>query len=259
MRANKDNSQQSPTLYRYSSAYRLKASYQRNMLVGLLCASLLVGVPTLVIAWWPAGDKPTSTGPGYDLSPDTVLISVRLDQQIEIIPERRPVPAGESRSAAEGALGTFVGQVVAVPDSLALGDDQPVLGPGGGEDLIPGLSNLPGLGESGGGGAVFIPDTTIYGIGSELDRKAELVAMEKPVYPPLARRAAVEGIVILYVRVGSDGFVEEAEVFSEAPTGYGFGRYAVEAARKAVFVPALYNGQPVRCLVSLTVEFVLGD
>lgn len=262
MTGNKHKSPPIPTLHTYSSAYALKASYQRNMLVGLLCASLLVGVPAVVVAWWPVGEGPTSTGPPHDRSLNTVVIHLPLKQPIRVIPDQPPVKMRGNRPHVKGALGTFVDRVVPVPDQLELGDDQPAFRLGGDDDLMPGVDDWSGLWEgvvSDNFGIVFIPDTTVYEISSELDCIPELVAMEKPKYPPLAQKAGIEGEVILYVLVCSDGFVEEVTVFSESATGYGFGRYAAEAARTAVFVPALYNNQPVRCLVSFPVEFVLDE
>ena len=47
MTGNKHKTPPIPTLYRSSPAYGLKASYQRNLLVGLLCAAFLVVIPAV--------------------------------------------------------------------------------------------------------------------------------------------------------------------------------------------------------------------
>ncbi len=259
MKTTEHNSQQIPNLNGYSSPYRLKASYQRNMLVGFLCATFLVGIPSFIIAWWAAGTGPGKALPPTSL-PDTVIMLLPLDQVVAVIPERRPVATGSDRSHVEGALGTFVHGVVPVGDQLTSNHDQPLFGPGWRKNIELGYGrDLPGLGNGGWVATVFIPDTNIYELSAGLDRIPELVAMEKPEYPPLARRAGVEGTVILYIQVGIDGFVEDVEVVSETTPGYGFARYATETAWKAVFVPALYGSQPVRCRVSLPMEFVLSD
>jgi len=258
-KSSKHNNHQIPTFYRRSSIYLLKASYQRNMLIGLLCTVLIVGIPVLVFACWPVEEKPPITDDGTTTeAPDTVVINLPLDKEIIILPEEKSTLTGVRRSNVEGALGTFVHRVISVSDQFEIDDEEPVFGPREEEYLTPGPGILPGLGNGGGSGVVFVRDTTIYEISSELDRKPTLVAMEKPEYPPLAKRAGVEGTVILHVWVGIDGFVENVKVISESNPGYGFGRYAVEAARSAVFTPALYNNQPVRCLVSFPVEFVFG-
>jgi len=68
-----------------------------------------------------------------------------------------------------------------------------------------------------------------------------------------------EGIVVLHVLVGIDGKVLQVKVYSESNANFAFGKYAVEAAKSAVFMPAIFHHQPVRCWVSFPVEFQIEE
>jgi TonB family protein len=74
-------------------------------------------------------------------------------------------------------------------------------------------------------------------------------------YPPIARKASIEGTVTAMVRISATGSVEETginmskyEVF-EAP--------AIEAIRKAAWKPAMKNGRPVAATISVHFRFVI--
>ncbi len=79
---------------------------------------------------------------------------------------------------------------------------------------------------------------------------------QKIEYPDLARRAGIEGKVIVRVLVGKNGkakksFVEysDSELLNEA---------AINAIKSyGTFTPAIQNGQPVTCWVSIPITFTL--
>lgn len=106
-------------------------------------------------------------------------------------------------------------------------------------------------------------DTQAEGSGpaaGEAVRLAAPVPVEKrpPDYPELARRRNWEGTVLLAVRVGMDGRVEQVEV----RTGSSY-RLLDEAARNAVrewrFQPGTRNGRPEAMEVLVPVHFVLRE
>jgi len=67
--------------------------------------------------------------------------------------------------------------------------------------------------------------------------------MPKPIYPEMARRARVMGVVVVEVVIDVSGKV----IGARAVSGHEFLRDAAErAARQARFTPALLSGQPVR-------------
>ena len=107
---------------------------------------------------------------------------------------------------------------------------------------------------NGSGGLVF-EDEHSYLITDSLDRIPQIVLIPDPVYPPLAQKAEVEGIVLIEVLVDIHGQAKEVKIKSESNPGHGFGQKPVEAAAQASFVPALRGNTPVNCWVSFTVKF----
>ncbi|MEW5993362.1 MAG: energy transducer TonB [Candidatus Zixiibacteriota bacterium] len=255
MSAEHSHSHTAPTLYRPSSAHHLKAAYQRNMLVGLLGAVLLVSVPCLVPAWWPKDVIEDPPGP-EELPQDT--FDLPIGEEIIII---RDQPAGPKRSGgtpkAPDAAGLFVDSVAVVPDSVECDDSEPGFGNRRWGDPLLGEGDPFGVDGFGEDGVVFIPDTNVYDAGKGLDRLPELIDMNEPEYPQAAKRLSAEGTVVLEVQVDRTGSVERVTVLSDSNPGFGFSQAAVAAARTAVFSPALRNGQPVRCRVMFPVEFVI--
>jgi TonB family protein len=77
-----------------------------------------------------------------------------------------------------------------------------------------------------------------------------------PVYPPLAQSAAVQGVVILEVIIGPDGKVQDARVLRSIPL---LDQAAVDAVRQWEFTPTLLNGSPVPLVMTVTVQFTLGN
>jgi TonB family protein len=76
----------------------------------------------------------------------------------------------------------------------------------------------------------------------------------RPVYPPIARAANVTGVVILEVRIGADGHVEEARVLRSIPL---LDQAALDAVTQWEFTPTLMNGQAVPVIMTVTVNFAM--
>lgn len=76
----------------------------------------------------------------------------------------------------------------------------------------------------------------------------------RPIYPPIARAANVTGVVILEVRIGTDGRVEEAHVLKSIPLLDGA---ALDAVKQWEFTPTLMNGQAVPIIMTTTVNFAI--
>ncbi|HVT42963.1 MAG TPA: TonB family protein [Thermoanaerobaculia bacterium] len=77
----------------------------------------------------------------------------------------------------------------------------------------------------------------------------------RPRYPLAARRAGIEGSVVIRAIVRGDGSVDNVEVIQNLPHGLG------DAAREAVaewrFRPATYRGEPIDVFYTVTVNFRL--
>jgi TonB family protein len=76
----------------------------------------------------------------------------------------------------------------------------------------------------------------------------------RPVYPPIAREAGVSGVVIIEVRVGTDGRIEDGHVLKSIPL---LDEAALDAVKQWEFVPTLLNGAPVPIIMTVTVNFYL--
>jgi protein TonB len=82
-------------------------------------------------------------------------------------------------------------------------------------------------------------------------RKLKNVA---PVYPDVAARGNVEGVVILEIAIEPSGHVDDVRVLRSIPL---LDAAAVAAARQWVFAPTLYRGVPVSVTMTVSVRFSL--
>ncbi len=76
-----------------------------------------------------------------------------------------------------------------------------------------------------------------------------------PIYPEAARRARIQGVVVLECIIAKDGSVREAKVLRGLPLGLT--EAAVDAVKKWKFEPSTLNNKPVEVLYILTVRFNL--
>jgi TonB family protein len=84
-----------------------------------------------------------------------------------------------------------------------------------------------------------------------------LVSIDKPEYPPLARRMKVEGTVVLSLLVDERGRVLEVKLERGVQLNVGINEAAIAAARSAKFRPATKEGVPVKIWYQLTIPFKL--
>jgi protein TonB len=76
-----------------------------------------------------------------------------------------------------------------------------------------------------------------------------------PIYPEAARRARIQGVVVLECIIGKDGTVQQVKVLRGLPLGLT--EAAEDAVNKWKFKPSTLNGKPVEVLYILTVRFNL--
>ncbi|HUJ13464.1 MAG TPA: TonB family protein [Thermoanaerobaculia bacterium] len=76
-----------------------------------------------------------------------------------------------------------------------------------------------------------------------------------PSYPMTARRAGVEGAVVVRGIVRRDGTIDDVEIIKDLP--YGLGEAAREAVSRWRFNPATYRGEPIDVYYTVTVNFRL--
>lgn len=134
--------------------------------------------------------------------------------------------------------------------------------PGGG---IPGLPPGPGVGPGPGGpgvgpggpgdgpGIVVADDQPIrFTVGMT---RPEPVHQVQPRYTELARRAGVQGTVIVEAIIDEQGNVDNVRVLRGLPMGLD--REAVTAVQQWKFRPALLGSKPVKIYFTLTVNFTI--
>ncbi len=110
------------------------------------------------------------------------------------------------------------------------------------------------------GNEIFTPVIGAEAVASEpyyyFDEPPALMRYVNPIYPDLARRAGIEGTVLLSVLVGADGAAIEVEVLRSDVTP-AMERAAIEAAMLFSFNPATQNTVPVKARISIPVVFRL--
>lgn len=89
----------------------------------------------------------------------------------------------------------------------------------------------------------------------QVDRQPEAIGDFQIPYPPEARRAGIEGLVVLSLKIDEQGNVVEVKALSGP--GYGLEEAAVTAMKRAKFKPATHNGEPVGTTINYRYNFLL--
>jgi periplasmic protein TonB len=87
-------------------------------------------------------------------------------------------------------------------------------------------------------------------------QQAKLVRQPKPVYPPLAKQARIQGVVRLNAIISKDGTIQNLSVLSGHPL---LVPAAMEAVKQWVYAPTLLNGEPVEVVTQIDVNFTLSQ
>jgi protein TonB len=83
-----------------------------------------------------------------------------------------------------------------------------------------------------------------------------LVFQPRPVYPPEAKQAHIQGVVSLHAIIAKDGTVENLSVISGDPL---LAASALEAVDRWVYRPTLLNGEPVEVETEIDVNYTLAQ
>jgi protein TonB len=81
-----------------------------------------------------------------------------------------------------------------------------------------------------------------------------LVRKVNPTYPPLARQARIQGVVILQAQISKEGNIENLQLVSGHPM---LAPAAIEAVKQWKYKPYLLNGEPVEVETQVQVNFTL--
>lgn len=85
---------------------------------------------------------------------------------------------------------------------------------------------------------------------------AKLIRQPKPLYPPLAKQARIQGTVRFNAIIGKDGAIANLQVVSGHPL---LVPSALEAVKQWVYQPTLLNGDPVEVVTQIDVNFTLSQ
>ena len=85
---------------------------------------------------------------------------------------------------------------------------------------------------------------------------AMLLKQAKPLYPPLARQARIQGTVKLQAFISRDGTIQQLQVLSGHPLLIP---NALDAVKQWVYKPTLLNGEPVEVVTVIDVNFTLSQ
>ncbi len=85
---------------------------------------------------------------------------------------------------------------------------------------------------------------------------AKLIFAPKPLYPPLAKMARIQGSVRLEAIIAKDGMIQDLKVLSGHPL---LVKSALEAVQKWRYQPTLLNGEPVEVVTEIDVNFTLAE
>jgi len=176
---------------------------------------------------------------------------------VEVSPSRRP--SAPSNSSA--AIPVF-SSPASIPSTIALIDEPvspkgfvPISGPS--NFSVPGDLNLPDefppSPES-----VPVPPLPPPVVKSDPVRisggvqAAKLIYQVKPAYPPLARQARIQGVVILEALIGKDGSISTLRVISGHTL---LTQAALDAVKQWKYQPTLLSGEPTEVVTTVTVTF----
>jgi protein TonB len=87
-------------------------------------------------------------------------------------------------------------------------------------------------------------------------QKANLINAPKPVYPPLAKQARIQGTVKLNAIIDKEGNIQQLTVVSGHPLLIPS---ALEAVKQWKYKPTLLNGEPVEVITQIDVNFTLSS
>jgi TonB family protein len=119
----------------------------------------------------------------------------------------------------------------------------------------------PSISSAGVRGARVLPDAEplpegVFRVGEDV-KAPVVISRVEPLYPEVARKARIAGIVILETIIDTNGNVREARVLKPLP--FGLDQAALDAVRQWKFRPGTRHGEPVDVLFNLTINFRLPD
>lgn len=196
------------------------------------------------------GASPTVAGTSKSDEKKTAARTAKKDESAQT---SKPEPVLRQKAAKELPADAKKGVASSALSGKMRGSPKtginPVQGPGNGNGSDKGTGKeATGTGSAGNGGSGNSGPYTDAGFFSN----------PKPPYPPVSRRMAEEGTVLLSVHIRTDGQVDEVKLKRSS----GFSRLddsAIRTVRKWRYVPAKRNGQPIPYWYTQPIRFSLDD
>jgi periplasmic protein TonB len=89
---------------------------------------------------------------------------------------------------------------------------------------------------------------------ADVEEKPKRLTTVTPDYPEMARRAGIEGVVMLKLLVNREGQVDSVDTVKGPDI---FRKSSIDAAKRTRFSPARQNNRPVACWVLVPFRFVI--
>lgn len=181
----------------------------------------------------------------------------RAKKTVIYVRQWRPPPPPKKQKPKKIEVEKVITKKVPIPDPTPE-EPEPIIEP----EPEPELADIPLDAEFLIGAPEAPPSTggiLIAGIGGVTN--PELIGSSKvsPKYPDLARKAKIEGQVILQALIDSDGTVKEAQILKSPGAKFGFDEEAINAIKQWRYKPGLQNGRPVAVYFTVIVTFRLED
>jgi protein TonB len=178
----------------------------------------------------------------------------RTEPVIRQQPEPQPVEDNHS-IVAPTAIPSDIARVVEAGSAGGMRAGIPGGVPGG---IVGGISGGSFSGILGGAAVANIPPPPPTGpvrVGGNV-KQPKVLHIEQPHYPPAARKAHVEGVVIVEATVTAEGNVDKVKVISGPPL---LTDSAAEAVARWKYEPTYLNGQAVPVILTARITFSLSD
>jgi len=186
---------------------------------------------------------PTMAGGGQPRSAPKKLEVPKPKPQLMPFPDPTPDDPEPLYQPVPDPAPQFVAQI---GNELSIGD---VAGP-------PGPGGLGGSGRGTGTGSGIGPGDGVFGAGTAGLKLPVGIYQPLPLYTEQARKARIEGLVMLQAVIRKDGTVDSFKVIRGL--GYGLDESAINTiATKWRFKPGTLNGLPVDVLANIEVSFRL--
>ena len=254
MLINKNNSYIMPY-----GAFELKATYQRNMLIGMGGVITIVFTILLTVVLYSIFNPTVK----IKIDPETIIDGgVFSIPPITYILQKTPDinPGGNRKEIVNKAV-----IPVPVADSLFY-DDNSFIATIDEKALLVGSGNEPSTGDELNLGFGVGEGVGYYKIGEEITPTTFVKVEQPPVmiqeyipkYPRLCEIAGITGTVWIWALVDENGKIINAEVVKSSGTP-ALDEAALEAAYKNLFKPGIQNKRAIKVGVTYKVEFVLDN